>query len=104
MDQRRILINVKPTGWLGWLLVGLLALPLLMLSFFFLAAAVMLTAVIVALAAGRIYWLRRTARKREPFAYWNEGRQRNGDIIDIEPADMNEANTVPLKTESPRLP
>lgn len=104
MNQRRILINVKPPGWLGWLLIALLAVPLLILSFFFVAAAVMLTAAIVALTAARMYWLRRTARKREPFAYWNKGRPRSGDIIDIEPADMNEANAVPMKTESPRLP
>lgn len=104
MQQRRILINVKPPGWLGWLLITLLAVPLLILSFFFIAAAAMLAAVIVALAAARIYWLRRTGRKREPFAYWYGPGQRGGEIIDIEPSDVTDADDSPLKPGSPRLP
>jgi hypothetical protein len=102
MTQRRIVINVKPTGWIGWLLVALLAVPLLILSFFFVAAAVALAAVIVAVSAARIYWLRRKARKREPFVYGNGGRQRGGEIIDIEPADIDGADA--MKSGLPRLP
>jgi len=106
MNQRPILISVKPVGWLGWLVIALLAIPLLILSFFFVAVAALLAAVILALAVGRLYWLQRTARKREPSAYGHgpvyDG-VRSGVIIDIEPSDSNDDATPP-KSGAQRLP
>ena len=104
MNTRRIVIDLKPAGWLGWLLLALLAIPLLVLFFFFITVALVLVAVMVALAAVRICWLRRKARSRDPSVHRNQ----RSEIIDVEPVDITRVsdagNAVSPNTLPPRLP
>lgn len=108
MNQRRIVINVKPAGWLGWLLLAVLAVPLLVLSFFFLTVALVLAAVLVAFAVARFYWLRHRLRSSGRTANRSQGRNLRTDIIDVEPVDVSDAsnadNATPLNTLPPRSP
>lgn len=108
MSQRRVVIDVKPPGLLGWLLVALIALPLLVLSFFFLTIAAVVVGAIVVLAAVRILWLRYRLRRRGPNASWDRSGSRPGEVIDVEPVDVTHAsdagNAAPFDTLPPRLP
>lgn len=99
MNQRRIVVNLKPTSWLGWLLLVLLAAPLLVLSFFFLTVALVLVAVMVVLATARIYWLRHKMRSRDP----TPGGKQRGDIIDVESVDITHTSQAEsaAPTENP---
>ncbi len=104
MTKRRIVVDLKPSGWLGWLLLAVLAIPLLVLSFFFITVALVLVVVMVALGAARIYWLRHKARSRDPSGHRNHA----GEVIDVEPVDITHASdaetATPLNTLPPRLP
>jgi len=104
MNQRRVVINLKPTGWLGWLLLAVLAIPLLVLSFFFVAFAVAAAAALVVIGLARYYWLRYKMRSGGPTSTGN----RSSEVIDVEPVDVSDAsnaeNATPLNTLPPRLP
>lgn len=110
MSQRRVVIDLKPGGWLGWVLLALLALPLLVLSFFFLTFAAVAVAVMAVFAAARIYWLRHKLRSRGTTAAWdgagNRGGNRRGGIIDVESVDVTETSRTEDETDKlpPRLP
>lgn len=108
MNQRRVDINLKPTGWLGWLMVALLAVPLLVLAFFFVAFAAVLLAVMLALAVGRMFWQTHKVRSHESSASHSSrgrGRRQSGEVIDVEPIDARRAgdatNAAPLNARPP---
>lgn len=104
MNQRRVVINLKPGSWLGWLLLALLAIPLLVLSFFFVAFAVAAAAVLVVVGLARYYWLRHSMRSKGGAT----NRSRSTEVIDVEPVDVSDAsnaeNATPLNTLPPRSP
>lgn len=105
MNQRRVVIDLKPAGWLGWLMVALLAVPLLVLAFFFVAFAAVLLAVLLALAVGRMFWQTHKVRSHESSASRSRGRRQSGEVIDVEPLDVTRAsdatNAAPLTTRPP---
>jgi membrane protein implicated in regulation of membrane protease activity len=104
MNQRRVIINLKPAGWLSGLVLALLAIPLLVLSFFFVAFAAAAAAVLIVVGLARYYWLRHSMRSRGGSTTGN----RSTDVIDVEPVDVSDASdaesTTPLTTLPPRLP
>ncbi len=57
LSKRRVVIDLTPAGWIGWLLLALLS-ALLLLVFFLFAAILVPIALIVLGAAACVYWLR----------------------------------------------
>ncbi|MGH6623664.1 MAG: hypothetical protein ACREBN_06815 [Burkholderiaceae bacterium] len=104
MNQRRVIINLKPAGWLSWLVLALLAIPLLVLSFFFVAFAMAAAAVLIVVGLARYYWLRHSMRSGKG----SSTGSRPTDVIDVEPVDVSDASdadsATPLNTLPPRLP
>jgi hypothetical protein len=86
MQTKRIVFNFKPTGWLGWVMVVLVAIPLIALSFFFVAAALVLAAVVFVMALARVAWMRPKGA-----GAMNRAASRHADVIDVEPVEVKES-------------
>ena len=71
VSKHRIDIDLSSAGWLAFALV---AIPLLVLAFFFLWALVVLIALMVLVAVVRAYWLRHKPGARGPTGKVPPGR------------------------------
>ena len=96
VQSRRIVFNLKPAGWLGWVLLGLLAVPLVLLSFFFVAAAFALAAIVFLLALIRIVWMqsRGTRARRGPPA--------RRDVIDVDAVEIIDPQPRVIESPEPK--
>jgi hypothetical protein len=64
LNKRRIVIDVTRAGWIGWVLLALLAVPLLLLLVFFAAILIPIVLILLLVGGARFYWLMRKARQR----------------------------------------
>ena len=64
LNKRRIVIDVTRAGWIGWVLLVLLAVPLLLLLFVFAAILIPIVLILLLVGGARLYWLMRKARQR----------------------------------------
>lgn len=64
LNKRRIVIDLKPGGWVGWVSLALLAVPLLLMLVFFAAILIPIVLILLLVGGARFYWLMHKARKR----------------------------------------
>ena len=64
LNKRRIVIDVTRAGWIGWVLLALLAVPLLLMLVFFAAILIPIVLILLLVGGARFYWLMHKARRR----------------------------------------
>jgi hypothetical protein len=62
-NRRTYTYSARPTTWYGKLAFGAIALPLLVLAFFFLTVALVAGAIVALALLGRFWWLSRKLRR-----------------------------------------